>query len=151
MARGYLILEDGTVYDGILFGHRGSAVGEVVFGTGMSGYQESITDPSFRGQILVSTYPLVGDYGIVDGFSQSDGVHVRGLVVRDLCDEPTDMYGGKKLSSFLAEHKVTGITGIDTRDLVIRIRNNGSMVGAIADDTVSPEETLKKLKRPSLR
>lgn len=147
MARGYLVLEDGTVYDGILFGHCGSAVGEVVFGTGMSGYQESITDPSFRGQILVSTYPLVGDYGIVDEFSQSDGVHVRGLVVRDLCDEPTDMYGGKTLNSFLAEHKVTGIAGIDTRDLVIKIRNGGSMVGAITDDTFSPEETLKRLKK----
>lgn len=150
MARGYLVLEDGTVYEGSLFGYRSSAEGEVVFGTGMSGYQESLTDPSFRGQILVMTYPLAGDYGIVDGYSQSEHVHVRGLVVRENCTEPTDMYGGKTLDSFLKENKVPGISGIDTRDLVIRLRDGGSMKGAITDIDVPPEDTLKKLNRMPL-
>ncbi|MEA4977244.1 MAG: glutamine-hydrolyzing carbamoyl-phosphate synthase small subunit [Methanomassiliicoccaceae archaeon] len=147
MARGYLVLEDGTVYEGSLFGYRSPADGEVVFGTGMSGYQESLTDPSFRGQILVMTYPLAGDYGIVDGYSQSKHVHVRGLVVRENCTEPTDMYGGRTLDSFLKENKVPGISGIDTRDLVIRLRDGGSMRGAITDIDVSPEDTVKKLQK----
>ncbi|MGI5964961.1 MAG: glutamine-hydrolyzing carbamoyl-phosphate synthase small subunit [Candidatus Methanomethylophilaceae archaeon] len=147
MVRGYLVLGDGTVYGGILFGRCGSAVGEVVFGTGMGGYQENITDPSLRGQILVSAYPLVGNCGVSEEFSQSDGVHIRGLVARDLCEEPTHMYGGKTLSSFLDEHGVTGITGVDTRDIIRKIRDEGSVLGAITDDKVSPEVTLKKLKK----
>ena len=146
MTLGYLVLEDGTVYEGNVFGHRSFADGEVIFGTGMSGYQENLTDPSFCGQILVMTYPLVGDYGIIEDYSQSKKVQVRGLVVRENCIEPSDMYGGTTLDSFLKKHKVPGISGIDTRDLVIRIRNNGSMKGAITDRETSPEETVKKLK-----
>ena len=88
MARNYLVLEDGTVLEGEAFGYDSSDFGEVVFSTGMDGYQEALTDPSFRGQILMLTYPLVGNYGISDEADQSDGVHVRGLVVREYCKEP---------------------------------------------------------------
>ncbi len=150
MTRGYLVLEDGTVYDGKVFGHRSSTDGEVIFGTGMSGYQESLTDPSFCGQILVMTYPLVGGYGMIDEYSQSEKVQVRGLVVRENCVEPSDMYKGITLDSFLKQHKVPGISGIDTRDLVIRLRTSGSMKGAITDIDTSPEETVERLRCMSL-
>ncbi|HKM13567.1 MAG TPA: glutamine-hydrolyzing carbamoyl-phosphate synthase small subunit [Candidatus Methanomethylophilaceae archaeon] len=146
MTRGYLVLEDGTVYEGNIFGHRSSTDGEVIFGTGMSGYQESLTDPSLCGQILVMTYPLIGDYGIIDEYSQSEKVQVRGLVVRENCVEPSDMYKGSTLDSFLKKHKVPGISGIDTRDLVIRLRDHGSMKGAITDIETSPEDTAERLR-----
>ena len=146
MARGYLILEDGTVYEGSIFGHPSSASGEVVFTTGMSGYQEIITDPSCHGQLLVMSYPLIGDCGIVEGYSQSDKVQIGGLIVREHCAEPTEAYGGTSLDSFLEEHGVPGISGIDTRDLVIRIREQGTMKGSIVSDGTPKEEVLEKLK-----
>ncbi|HKM09257.1 MAG TPA: glutamine-hydrolyzing carbamoyl-phosphate synthase small subunit [Candidatus Methanomethylophilaceae archaeon] len=151
MVRGYLVLEDGTVYEGNLFGHCSSADGEVVFGTGMSGYQESITDPTFSDQLLVMAYPLIGDYGILDEYSQSDKVHISGLVVREFCAEPTEKYGGKTLDSFLKDHKVPGIAGLDTRDLVIKIRDSGSMRGAITGIDTPPEETVERLRSLPLR
>ncbi|MBR6037890.1 MAG: glutamine-hydrolyzing carbamoyl-phosphate synthase small subunit [Candidatus Methanomethylophilaceae archaeon] len=150
MACGYLVLEDGTAYEGELFGSETDAVGEVVFSTGMDGYQESLTDPSFRGQILVSTYPLVGDYGIADGFDQSDAVHVRGLVVREYCRHPSMMYGGKTLDSYMKKHGVPGISGIDTRDLVIKIRTEGTVKGAIVGAGADIEETVKALRKMPL-
>ncbi len=145
MARGYLVLEDGTAYEGDLFGSETEAVGEVVFSTGMDGYQESLTDPSFRGQILVMTYPLVGDYGIVDGFDQSDAVHTRGLVVREYCRNPSAMYGGGTLDAYLKKHGIPGISGIDTRDLVIKLRTEGTVKGAIIKGS-DIEGTISKLK-----
>ncbi|MDR0508300.1 MAG: glutamine-hydrolyzing carbamoyl-phosphate synthase small subunit [Candidatus Methanoplasma sp.] len=147
MAKSYLVLEDGSVFEGEPFGHRAPATGEVVFSTGMSGYQESLTDPSFRGQILVMTYPLIGNYGINDEYCQSEEVHTRGLVVREYCKEPSPMYGGRTIDDFLKHHKVPGISGIDTRDLVIRIRTKGTFKGAITEDKEGIEDLIKKLQR----
>ncbi|MCL2296608.1 MAG: glutamine-hydrolyzing carbamoyl-phosphate synthase small subunit [Methanomassiliicoccaceae archaeon] len=147
MAKSYLVLEDGSVFEGEPFGHRAPATGEVVFSTGMSGYQESLTDPSFRGQILVMTYPLIGNYGTNDDYCQSEQVHTRGLVVREYCKEPSPMYGGHTIDDFLKHHKVPGISGIDTRDLVIRIRTKGTFKGAITEDKEGIEELIKKLQR----
>lgn len=152
MARGYLVLEDGTVYEGELFGGVSDACGEVVFGTGMCGYQESLTDPSYEGQILVMTYPLIGNYGINKDFNQSSGIHVRGLVVREYCTEPSPMYGGRTLDDFLKQFGVPGISGIDTRDLVIRIRTGGTVKGMITSDGSDLEgiiSNLKKMPAPS--
>ncbi len=146
MARGYLVLEDGTVYEGNIFGHRSSVSGEVVFTTGMSGYQESITDPSCHNQLLVMSYPLIGGCGIIEGYSQSDRVQIGGLIVREYCVSPTEAYGGIPLDSFLDEQGIPGISGIDTRDLIVRIRENGTMKGAIVSNDVPPEEALKKLE-----
>ena len=87
MATNFLVLEDGTVLEGESFGYEGSSFGEVVFTTGMGGYQEGLTDPSFRGQILIFTYPLIGNYGVRPEFEQSNGVHVRGVVVREYCKD----------------------------------------------------------------
>ena len=147
MARCFLVLEDGSVVGGESFGYENDAFGEVVFSTGMDGYQESLTDPSFRGQLLVMTYPLVGNYGIREDFNQSSGVHVRGLVVREYCKQPSDMYGGKTIDSFLKEHRVPGISGIDTRELVIKIRQSGTFKGAIVYDEADVEAALKKLRK----
>ena len=145
MAKSYLVLEDGSVFEGEPFGYRTPASGEVVFSTGMSGYQESLTDPSFRGQILVMTYPLIGNYGITDSYSRSGHVHARGLVVREYCKEPSPMYGGSTIDDFLKLNKVPGISGIDTRDLVIRIRMKGTLKGAITEDKDGIEGLIKKL------
>ena len=145
MACGYLVLEDGTAYEGELFGSEEDAFGEVVFSTGMDGYQESLTDPSFRGQILVTTYPLVGDYGTVDEFDQSSAVHTRGLVVREYCRHPSAMYKGDTLDSYMKRHGIPGISGIDTRDLVIKLRTEGTVRGAIVGD-VDVEEAIRKVR-----
>lgn len=143
----YLVLEDGTVYKGVPFGHRAEVSGEVVFATGMSGYQESLTDPSYRGQILVMTFPTIGNYGFTDDFFQSDAVHCRALVVREYTKEPSDSYHGKTIDEFLKEYKVPGISGVDTRDLVIKIRVHGTLKGAIVYDKDAIPETVEKLKK----
>ncbi|MDR3075347.1 MAG: glutamine-hydrolyzing carbamoyl-phosphate synthase small subunit [Candidatus Methanoplasma sp.] len=147
MAKSYLVLEDGSVFEGEPFGYRASATGEVVFSTGMSGYQESLTDPSFRGQILVMTYPLIGNYGINDDFCQSGCIHARGLVVREYCREPSPMYGGRTLDDFLKCNRIPGISGVDTRDLVIKIRTMGTLKGAITEDRDGIDGLVKELKR----
>lgn len=146
MACGYLVLEDGTVFEGELFGSVGETAGEVVFATGMCGYQESLTDPSYRGQILVMTYPLVGNYGISDDYYQSGGVHVRGLVVREHCADPSPMYGGRTLDDFLKFHGIPAISGVDTRELVIKIRTEGTVKGAITADGSDLEGLAKRLR-----
>lgn len=147
MARNYLVLEDGTVLEGEAFGFEKAQTGEVVFTTAMGGYQESITDPSYQGQILITTYPLIGNYGITEAANQSGAVHVRALVVREYCKEPSLMYGGKTIDSFLKENKAPGISGIDTRELVLKIRSEGTLKGAIVYDKDLVEETISKLKK----
>ena len=143
MVRGFLVLENGTVLEGVSFGHDSTVLGEMVFTTCMSGYQESITDPAYKGQILVSAFPLIGDYGVNERFSSSDAVHASGLVVREYSAEPSDMYGGRTLGDYLKEHKIPAISGIDTRELVRTIRSGGTMKAAIA---VS-EKDVAKVKR----
>ncbi|MCL2145883.1 MAG: carbamoyl-phosphate synthase small subunit, partial [Methanomassiliicoccaceae archaeon] len=140
MAKSYLVLEDGSVFEGEPFGHRAPAAGEVVFSTGMSGYQESLTDPASRGHIIVMTYPLIGNYGINDDFYRSETVQVRGLVVREYCKEPSPMYGGRTLDELLKRDKVPGISGIDTRELVIKIRTAGTLRGAFTEDKDNIED-----------
>ncbi len=146
MARGYLVLEDGTVFEGELFGKEVETAGEVVFGTGMSGYQESLTDPSYEGQILVMTYPLIGNYGVSERYFQSAAIHTRGLVVREYCKDPSPMYGGRTIDDFLKAYGVPGISGIDTRELVIKIRTGGTVKGAIVRDGSDLEKVIKDLK-----
>lgn len=146
MARGYLVLEDGTAYEGELFGKQVDTVGEVVFGTGMSGYQESLTDPSYEGQILIMTYPLIGNYGVTEEYFQSRSIHTRGLVVREYCKEPSPMYNGRTIDEFLKFYGIPGISGIDTRELVIRIRTGGTVKGAIVSADADLEKVAKDLR-----
>ncbi|MFC1652181.1 glutamine-hydrolyzing carbamoyl-phosphate synthase small subunit [Planctomycetota bacterium] len=136
-----LLLEDGTVFEGQGFGAQGHSVGEVVFNTSMSGYQEILTDPSYHEQIMTMTYPLIGNYGTNKVDWESGKVHVRGFVVKECCDYPSNWRNEDSLNVYLAKNNVIGIAGIDTRMLVKHIRTQGAMRGIIAHGTF----TLKKL------
>jgi carbamoyl-phosphate synthase small subunit len=147
-----LILEDGTVFSGQAFGAPVDAAGEVVFNTGMVGYPESLSDPSYRGQILVFTYPSIGNYGVPpptrqDGLLshfESESLHVRGVVVADLCERPAHWNSAQSLSAWLKQAGVPGISGIDTRALTRKLREKGTMRGAIrfgSDSSVPPADS----------
>ena len=122
-----LVLADGSVYRGEGFGARAEGTGELVFHTGMTGYQEILTDPSYRGQIVCMTCPEIGNVGTNPEDEESDGLHVRALVVRDHVDFPSSWRSRASLQEYLVEHGTPGISGIDTRALVRRIRSSGSM------------------------
>src|SRR5512136_1485241 len=141
-----LVLEDGSYYEGYTFGAESFAYGEVVFNTSMTGYQEMLTDPSYAGQILVLTYPLVGNYGINDRNHESARIQVRGFVVREQCDFPSHWQGKRTLDDFVTGSGVPGIHGVDTRALTRQLRYHGVMMGAIGTDQ-SPEEILARLRR----
>jgi len=130
-APGYLLLEDGTRLDGDLVGDPGRATGEVVFNTSMTGYQESVTDPSYAGQIITFTYPLIGNYGVSAEAMESDRVHARGVVMRDAKngEDAASAEGG--WLDWLGDCGIPAITGVDTRALVRRLRDGGAMRGGI--------------------
>jgi carbamoyl-phosphate synthase small subunit len=138
-----IALEDGTILKGEAFGYETTNVGEVVFSTGMTGYTESLTDPSFKGEILMSTYPLEGNYGVDEDWYQSDKIQTEGYIVRELCRQPSCFGAEKSLDEFLKEFEVPGISGIDTRYLTLKIRELGSMKGAITTENLSDDELLK--------
>jgi len=127
-----LVLADGTVYTGTSFGARVEGAGEVVFHTGMTGYQEILTDPSYAGQIVCMTYPEIGNTGCTPEDDESRGVFLSGFVVRDHVDFPSNWRSRESLHAYLARHGVAGLTGIDTRALVRRLRTSGAMNGLIA-------------------
>ena len=141
--KGYLVLEDGSTYEGYLFGARGETFGEVVFSTAMTGYQEMLTDPSYAGQILILTYPLIGNYGINEQDFESRKIQVAGFVVREECPTPSHHLSTRTLDEFLSSQGVTGIAQVDTRAVVRRLRNFGVMMGMI---TRRPEEALERLE-----
>ena len=127
-----LALADGTVYTGRAFGATAETVGEVVFNTSMTGYQEILTDPSYRGQIVTMTYPLVGNYGTTAADAESMAVQVSGFVVRELCRVPSNFRSHRDLDTYLKASHVVGIEGIDTRALVRRLRLRGAMNGILS-------------------
>jgi carbamoyl-phosphate synthase small subunit len=153
MAQCFLILEDGTVAEGTGFGFESTTYGEVVFTTGMTGYQESLTDPSYRGQILIMSYPLIGNYGVNPNDFESDKVQVNGFVVRENCPRPSNMYQGDSIHSFLSKYGTPGISEVDTRSLIVGIREHGTLKGAITYDEDHEEvlERLRKMPYPSER
>jgi len=140
-----LVLEDGSVYEGYSFGAGDNAYGEVVFDTSMTGYQEMLTDPSFAGQILVPTYPLIGNYGISDSDFESRQIQVRGFAVREYCLHPSHWQSTVTLHNFLQDNGIPGISGIDTRALTRHIRSIGVMMGIITSE-MTAEEALRELK-----
>ena len=140
-----LVLEDGSVFAGRAFGARVAAHGEVVFNTSMTGYQEALTDPSYAGQILVMTYPLVGNYGVNPGDVESRRIQVRAFVVREDCDIPSHWRSQGTLHDYLSAADVPGIAGVDTRALTRHLRSQGVMMGAITQDE-SPEQVLARLQ-----
>ena len=141
----HLVLEDGSTYEGLAFGAGADAFGEVVFNTSMTGYQEMLTDPSYAGQIVVPTYPLIGNYGINERDFESRRVQVAGFVVREHCPRPSHSLSTTTLDDFLADQGVTGIGDIDTRAVTRRIRTRGVMMGAIAVGA-SAESALERLR-----
>lgn len=134
-----LIMEDGSEYEGYSFGYKGAAAGEVVFNTAMTGYPESLTDPSYKGQILVLTYPLIGNYGVPEyalenGLAkdfESERVHISGLVISDYSFKYNHRNAVKSLGEWLKENKIPGIYGIDTRAVTKKLREKGSALGKI--------------------
>lgn len=157
-----LQLADGTVFAGEAFGAKIDADGEVVFNTGMVGYPESLTDPSYRGQILVFTYPLIGNYGVPGeelnewGFSknfESENIHVRGVIMGQASDHFSHHAAVSSLRNWLEYHKIPAITGIDTRALTKRLREHGVMLGRIVQDPKDTKDTedTREIGDPNLR
>ncbi len=140
-----LVLEDGTAYHGYSFGAEGNIHGEVVFNTSMVGYQEMLTDPSYAGQILVPTYPPIGNYGINKDDYESRKIQVRGFVVREECLKPNHYLSSSTLDQFLKEYDIPGIYGVDTRAVTRRLRTSGVMMGIITNDKTT-EQALAELK-----
>lgn len=143
--RGFLALEDGTIVKGYGFGAEGVAEGELVFNTSMTGYVEALTDPSYAGQILMMTYPLIGNYGVTGEDYESSRVQVEGFVVRELCRKPSNWRSEKSLDSFLADNGVPGIEGVDTRMLTKKVRIYGTMKAVLAVFDGQPEFTEDEL------
>ncbi len=153
----FVLLEDGTRFDGDAVGAQGAATGEVVFNTAMTGYQEAVTDPSYAGQIITFTYPLIGNYGVSPGAVESSRVHARAVVMREPQNHSAFSLGGKIGSTegsdeyakgwldWLAEHRIPAIGGVDTRALVRHIRDAGAMRGGVFGDDVDVEEARERI------
>ena len=125
--KAYLALEDGTIFEGTGFGAEGEVIGEIVFNTGMTGYQEILTDASYCGQIVTMTYPLIGNYGVNFDDIESSKPQVKGFVVREMCKTPSNWRSIESLSEYLARNNIIGIEGIDTRALTRILRDKGTM------------------------
>ena len=143
--KGYLVLEDGTIYEGEHFGAENTTSGEVVFDTSMAGYQEMLTDPSFAGQLLLLTYPLVGNYGINAIDDESPNVQARGLIVREHCETPSHYQSVETLDAYLKRQGIPGLAGIDTRALTRKLRSSGVMMGLLTWQ-MEPEQALVELR-----
>ena len=141
-----LVLEDGSKYEGYTFGAETTTYGEVVFDTAMTGYQEMLTDPSFAGQIVVPTYPLIGNYGINELDAESKQIQVRGFVVREYCEAPSHWQPNISLHNYLLSSGIPGLSGIDTRALTRRIRSAGVMMGILTSE-LTGEEALQELSK----
>lgn len=145
MTNAILALEDGRTFCGRAFGHSGTTSGEICFNTSMTGYQEIITDPSYRGQIVTMTYPLQGNYGVNPEDAESSSPHVRGFVVGELCEIPSSWRSQQSLADYFAEHKIIGIEDIDTRALTKHLRDKGAMRAVITTE-LSEEEAIQAAK-----
>jgi carbamoyl-phosphate synthase small subunit len=141
-----LVLEDGSVYPGSAFAGRGDVMGEVVFNTGMTGYQEILTDPSYKGQMVTMTYPQIGNTGINDEDMESDGIYLDGFIVREYQDHPSNWRSRRTLKTFLESQGKLGVEGLDTRALTRRIRLHGAMRGVITTETYDIELLLERVR-----
>jgi carbamoyl-phosphate synthase small subunit len=160
MSKALLVLANGTVFEGVSFGSEGETIGEVVFNTSMTGYQEILTDPSYKGQIVTMTYTQMGNYGVnAEDIESSGGPKVEGFVVREHLDFPSNWRAEKSgvrsqesgviksLGNYLREYGIVGIQGIDTRALTRHLRNNGAQMGIISTIDPNPESLLEKVKK----
>lgn len=145
-APAYLLLEDGRRFDGEAFGAPGVALGEVVFNTSMTGYQEILTDPSYTGQLVVMTYPLIGNYGVNAEDEESVGPKVSGFITRELTEMRSSWRGTEDLEPYLSRHGIVGITELDTRALTRHIRDQGAMRGAIVGGHHPVDEVMERIQ-----
>ncbi|MGD1900073.1 MAG: glutamine-hydrolyzing carbamoyl-phosphate synthase small subunit [Phormidesmis sp.] len=141
-----LVLEDGTIYRGQSFGATGTSMGEVVFNTGMTGYQEVLTDPSYCGQMITFTYPELGNTGVNPEDEESARPYVKGAIAKNVCDRPSSWRSTQSLGDYLKSHNIPGICGIDTRALTRKLRSAGAMNGIISSEMLDPDELLSQLR-----
>ncbi|MEM7015518.1 MAG: carbamoyl-phosphate synthase domain-containing protein, partial [Verrucomicrobiota bacterium] len=147
MNRAILALADGRVFEGMGFGAEKTSTGEACFNTSMTGYQEVLTDPSYRGQIVTMTYPLIGNYGVNPSDAESKQPHVRGFVVEELCEVPSNWRSEEGLDAYLKKWDIPGIQGIDTRALTKYLRTTGAMQAVLTSDpSVTPEQAVQLAK-----
>ena len=134
--KAYVMLANGRIFEGYSFGAKGTSVGEIVFATGMTGYEETLSDPSYFGQIVTQTFPLIGNYGVNDHDYESKGSCVSGYIVREWCNSPSNFRCEGNVDEFLKKHNIIGIHSIDTRCLTRIIRESGVMNGVITTENV---------------
>src|SRR5437588_10033315 len=142
--RALLALEDGRFFEGESFGATGTCVGEVCFNTAMTGYQEVLTDPSYRGQIVAMTYPLIGNYGINSLDQESRSPHVRGFVIEELSEAPSNWRSEMSLDEYLKQWDIPGVQGIDTRALTRHLRTRGAMKACLTTEKMSIEQAVQR-------
>jgi len=147
MDKAAVIFEDGTVFFGQAFGKiKDATFGEIVFNTSISGYQEIITDPSYKGQIVTMTYPLIGNYGVNSEDVESDSPKVEGLIIKELCEFPSNFRSEQSLNEYFKKHNVMGITDVDTRAITRHVRIQGAMKGVITTEVDKIDEYVQKVK-----
>jgi carbamoyl-phosphate synthase small subunit len=142
--RTILALEDGRYFQGQSFGATGTCVGEICFNTAMTGYQEVLTDPSYCGQIVAMTYPLIGNYGINSLDNESRSPHVRGFVIEELTEVPSNWRSEMSVDEYLKKWNIPGAKGIDTRALTRHLRTRGAMKACLTNEAISPEEATQR-------
>jgi carbamoyl-phosphate synthase small subunit len=145
-----LALADGRVFIGKAFGARGEVTGEVVFNTSMTGYQEILTDPSYCGEIVTMTYPLIGNYGVNPEDVESGRPHLSGFIVKEACPYPSNWRSATTLDEYLKDNGIVGIQGIDTRALVRHIRDKGAQTGIISSVDLDPASLVEKARQGTL-
>jgi len=141
-----LALEDGSVFEGRSFGSPGEKTGELVFNTSMTGYQEILTDPSYKGQIVIMTYPLIGNYGVNEEDIESQRPKVEGFIVKENSNLFSNWRSDKRLSDYLVEHEIMGVEGLDTRALTKHIRSLGAMKAIVSTEDLNPDRLIEKAK-----
>ena len=142
-----LVLENKQIFYGVNFGNDEEVIGEVVFNSSMVGYQDIIADPCYQNKIIIMNYPLIGNYGVADEDYDYKNIHVKGLIVSNYNDEPSNFRSTSTLADVMIENKITGISELDTRELVEIIRENGALKGAIVNDETNDEEVYEKLEK----
>src|SRR5689334_4651335 len=147
MSEAILYLEDGSFFKGSSLSRKGESAGEVVFNTSLTGYQEILTDPSYAGQIVVMTYPLIGNYGVNDEDIESKKIHVKGFIVKEFCRHHSNFRATKSLIKYLDENKILAIEGIDTRALTRLLRVKGAMKAIISTKDFNLKSLKKKLAK----
>ncbi len=147
MNKALLVLADGTVFEGETFGAEGETTGEVVFNTSMTGYQEILTDPSYKGQIVTMTYTQIGNYGVNEEDVESDGgIRAEGFVVKEACDFPSNQRSTSSIVEYMKKYSIVGIQGLDTRALTVHLRNHGAQMGIISTLDQDPSALLEKVR-----